>query len=107
MSLRELGRISVGQDLGIKKDEAGLAKGEPGISDERLYALSYVERKQKDLKDVTKYRYAVMVEIEFEAGALAELMHGPHGAMDEGTARKLENDGEGEMVNRGADGRFF
>ncbi|MBM7773837.1 Skp family chaperone for outer membrane proteins [Actinokineospora baliensis] len=107
MSLRSVLRIFKGQNLGIKKDDQGRARGEPGFSENYLYAVHYVERKQKDQRDISKYHYAVMIEIEFAAGGLAELMHGSHGAMDHGTANKLENDGEGVIVDRGKPGRFF
>ena len=84
----------------IKKDEEGAAKGNQESRRNGVYAISYVERKQKDQPDVKKYRYAVMVEIEFVEGALSAAMHGPHGAMDGGTANKLVNDGKGVIEDR-------
>jgi hypothetical protein len=47
-----------------------------------------------------KYSYAVVVEIEMQAGALSDLMHGPHGTMDLGTANSLESAGEGRIEDR-------
>ncbi|MEV7043531.1 hypothetical protein [Amycolatopsis sp. NPDC051061] len=107
MSLRALLRMQKNQNIGIKKDDKGAAKGEPGISEDALYATHYIERKQKPQRDVSKYNYAVLVEIEFAPGGLSEIMHSPLGAIDGGTANKLESEDEGAIVDRGRAGKYF
>ena len=107
MSLLELVRMNKGQGINIQKGKRGQGKGEPGVSDQRVYAIGYVEDKQKAQKDASKYEYAVMVEIEFAEGALSKAMHGPHGAMDGGTANKLAEDKKGVIEDRKNAGMFF
>lgn len=99
MSLQELVRVQKGQGFSIKQSK-GRATGEPGVSTDALYAIHYVEHKQKNQPDVDSYSYAVMVEIEVVGGGLAEIMHGPHGAMDLGTANRLSIEGSGRIETR-------
>jgi hypothetical protein len=104
MSLAELRSVNVGQTFSFQVKRGGAGKGEPGVATEFVYAKHYVEGKQKDQKEAKHYDYAVVVEIEFEQGALADLMKSELGAMDEGTARRLEITGKGQIVERGTGG---
>lgn len=99
MSLVELARVHKGQGFSIKQSK-GRATGEPGVSAESVYAIHHIN-KQTVQPSADKYDYAVLVEYEFERGGIAEIMHGTHGAMDLGTANKLEVDGEGAIETRG------
>ncbi|WP_313906038.1 hypothetical protein [Streptomyces malaysiensis] len=103
MGFEELRKIQEGQGINIRIVR-GKPKGEPGLATESIYSIHYVRQKQKKQEDPRDYAYAVVVEIEFEEGAIAGLMAGPRGVIDGNTANKFVAAGEGEILTKVVDG---
>jgi hypothetical protein len=97
LSLEELRKIRAEQRLSIREGPGGFAKGDSGIARDVRYAKHYVE-KQPDQAEASRYDYAVVVEIELDEGALGDLMGGPLGAIDRGTAEKFATRRLGRIV---------
>ena len=96
MSIGSLVRMAVGKKIHISVTPKGEGRREPGVSKDVFYAIGAVEnKKQKAQADINKYSHAVVVRIDFVAGAISDIMHGPQGAIDEGTATHLVTKGEG------------
>ncbi|MGW2086722.1 hypothetical protein ACWCQ6_16575, partial [Streptomyces sp. NPDC001880] len=104
MGFTELRKIKEGQGLNIRV-ERGKPKGEPGLAVESIYSIHYVRQKQKKQEDPEDFSYAVVVEIEFEEGAISDLISGPKGVIDGNTANKFVAAGDGVIEVEEIDGR--